>query len=389
MGFFNREPMQARMPRRYDVIVLGLGAMGSSAAHHLAQRGYDILGIDRHHPPHPYGSSHGRTRVIRKAYFEDPGYVPWVERAYTLWGDLESASGRRILHETGGLHLGTPEGTQVPGARRALDEHGLAYEDLTSDEVRDRFPAFAPTDEHEAVLEPEAGFVQVHAAIEAQLDLAREHGAELLFGTQAWGWAEHPTHVRVSTHEGEAFHADELVVAMGPWLPKHVPELDIGFTVERQIQFVLDAPMDIEGPEGEPMPVFTFEPTPGTVFYGVHRPDGLLKAAVHHQGERTDPDEVDRIVDQADERPLRELVEAYAPGLNGPVEETMVCLYTNTPDEHFLIDRHPKGNRTLLVSPCSGHGFKFTPAIGEAVAQLVAGNETELDRSMFRLERFL
>lgn len=377
------------MPRRYDVIVLGLGAMGSAAAHHLARAGFDVLGLDRHHPPHPYGSSHGKTRVIRTAYFEHPDYVPWIERAWELWRELEEASEREILVETGGVHLGTPEGTQVPGARRALDRHGHPYEELDPDGIRGRYPAFDPADGHRAVVEPQAGFLHVHAAIRAHLDRARTHGAELRFGEQAWGWAEKRDHVRVSTHEGHAYRADDVVAAMGPWLPKHVQGLAADFEVERQVQFVVDPPGDPLAAASDRLPVFTYEPEPGTVFYGVHRPDGLVKVAVHHDGELVDPDEVSRLVDRGDEAPLRELLERHAPGLDGPIEETMVCLYTNTPDRHFLLDRHPQGRRVILVSPCSGHGFKFAPAIGEAVEQLVTGRTTELDRELFRVDRLL
>lgn len=376
------------MIRRHDVIVLGLGAMGSATAYHLARQGCDVVGIDRYHPPHPYGSSHGRTRVVRKAIFEHETYVPWIERAYDGWQALEETSGRSILHRTGGLHLGTPDGSQVPGARRVLDEHGLGYEELDAVGIEDRYPTFAPGGTHEAVVEPDAGFVLVHNAIEAHLEAARAHGAELVFGTQAWGWAEHPTHVRVSTHEGDTYQADELVVALGPWLPKHVPEIEVDFEVERQVQFVVDPPNPLEGPDGGPGPVFTYEPEPGTVFYGVHRPDGLVKVAIHHDGELVDPDELEGIVDQDDERPLRRLLSTYAPGLDGPIRETMVCTYTNTPDRHFVLDRHPKGNRVVLVSPCSGHGFKYVPAIGEAAAELARGRRTTLDRELFRIDRF-
>lgn len=377
------------MPDRFDVIVLGLGAMGSAAAHHLARAGYDVVGIDRHHPPHPHGSSHGKTRVIRTAYFEHPDYVPWVERAWDLWRDLEEASGREVLTRTGGVHLGTPEGTQVPGARRSLDRHGRPFEELDPSGIRERYPAFAPREDHRAVVERQAGFVDVHAAIRAHLERAEAHGAELVFGEQAWGWAEKRDDVRVSTHQGSAFVAGDVVAAVGPWLGKYTQDLELGVEVERQVQFVVDPPGDPLYTGGDRLPVFTFEPEPGTVFYGVHRPDGLVKVALHHDGRTVDPDEVSRIVDDGDEAPLRELLATYAPGLDGPVRETMVCLYTNTPDRHFLLDRHPEGRRVVLVSPCSGHGFKFAPAIGEAVEQLVTGRDTELDRELFRVDRLL
>lgn len=373
------------MPHRYDVVVLGLGALGSAAAAHLAKAGYDVAGIERYHPPHPYGAAHGRTRVISKACFGRPGYMPWTERAYDLWRELEEASGRSILTGTGGLHLGTPKGTQVPGAREALDANGLPYEDLTAEAIRERFPAFAPEEAHEAVLEPDAGFLHVHDAIQAHLDRAKAHGATLVFGEQAWGWAEHPTHVRVSTHHGNAYTADDLVVALGPWLPKHVPELNLPFDTKRHVQFVLDAPQELD----PGFPVFTYEPHPGTFLYGIRRPDGRVQVGLDHAGMLTDPDEVNRFVDQKDEAPVRSLLEAYAPGLDGTIREATVGLSTNTPDGGILLDRHPTGNRTVLVSPCDGQGLAIAPAVGEAVSDMVRGRSTRLDASMFSIDRFL
>lgn len=373
------------MTRRYDAIVLGLGPIGAASAHHLAKNGYEVLGLDRYHPPHPYGASHGRTRIIQAATFEHPAYIPWMKRAWKAWRNLEDVTGRTILTRTGALHLGTPKGTHLPRAQDTLQRHGIDHETLDAEAIHDRFPPFSPTEDNEAILEKQAGFLHVRDAIQAHLDQAKAHGATLVFGEQAWGWAEHPTHVRVSTHHGNAYTADDLVVALGPWLPKHVPELNLPFDIKRHVQFVLDAPHELD----PWFPVFTYEPTPGTRLSGVHRPDGRVKVTLGHTGTLTDPDDVDRFVDQKDEAPIRSLLEAYAPGLNGTIREATVGLSTNTPDGNLLLDRHPKGNRTVLVSPCNGRGPALASAVGEAVSDMVRGRSTRLDASLFSIDRFL
>jgi sarcosine oxidase len=370
------------VPRAYDVAVVGLGAMGSHTALELATRGRRVLGIDRHRPPHTLGSTHGRTRIIREAYFEEPLYVPIVQRAYDLWRRLEERSGSRLLTVTGGLMLGASGSEVVVGARASAVEHDLPYEELSARQVRERFPAYAVPDEHEAILEPRAGFLEPEAAVEATLALAAAAGAELRF--------DEP----VRELEGNALRtargtyvADRVVVAAGPWLPELVPGLAALFTAARQPLLWLD-PQEPALFTPERFPVFVWEWKPGWAFYGFPDVGDGFKVAVHHHGEATTPDTVDRGLRPDDEEAIRELVRRFFPAGDGELRESAVCLYTNTPDEHFVIDRLPDDERVLVASPCSGHGFKFAPAVGEILADLATGESPRFDLAPFALRRF-
>jgi sarcosine oxidase len=370
------------VPRAYDVAVVGLGAMGSHTALELATRGRRVLGIDRHRPPHTLGSTHGRTRIIREAYFEEPLYVPIVQRAYDLWRRLEERSGARLLTVTGGLMLGASDSEVVVGARASAVEHDLPYEELSARQVRERFPAYAVPDEHEAILEPRAGFLEPEAAVEATLALAAAAGAELRF--------DEP----VRELEGNALRtargtyvADRVVVAAGPWLPELVPGLAALFTAARQPLLWLD-PQEPALFTPERFPVFVWEWKPGWAFYGFPDVGDGFKVAVHHHGEATTPDTVDRGLRPDDEEAIRELVRRFFPAGDGELREFAVCLYTNTPDEHFVIDRLPDDERVLVASPCSGHGFKFAPAVGEILADLATGESPRFDLAPFALRRF-
>jgi sarcosine oxidase len=370
------------VPRAYDVAVVGLGAMGSHTALELATRGRRVLGIDRHRPPHTLGSTHGRTRIIREAYFEEPLYVPIVQRAYDLWRRLEERSGARLLTVTGGLMLGASDSEVVVGARASAIEHDLPYEELSARQVRERFPAYAVPDEHEAILEPRAGFLEPEAAVEATLALAAAAGAELRF--------DEP----VRELEGNALRtargtyvADRVVVAAGPWLPELVPGLAALFTAARQPLLWLD-PQEPALFTPERFPVFVWEWKPGWAFYGFPDVGDGFKVAVHHHGEPTTPDTVDRGLRPDDEEAIRELVRRFFPAGDGELREFAVCLYTNTPDEHFVIDRLPDDERVLVASPCSGHGFKFAPAVGEILADLATGESPRFDLAPFALRRF-
>jgi sarcosine oxidase len=371
------------MRSRYDVAVVGLGAMGSQAALELASRGHRVVGLDRFRPPHALGSTHGKSRVIREAYFEEPLYVPIVQRAYELWRRLEERCGARLLTMTGGLMLGAPDSEVVAGARASALEHGLPYEELAAREVRDRFPAYAVPDEHVAIFEPRAGFLEPERAVEVALALAADAGAELRFDEPVTGWEDGV----VRTGEGE-YAADCVIVSAGPWLPELVPELAGAFSVARQPLLWLD-PRQPELFAPERFPIFVWEWEPGWAFYGFPDVGDGFKAAIHHHGERTTPDSADRELRPADEAAIRELVRRYVPAADGELREAAVCLYTNTPDEHFVIDYLPGDERVIVASPCSGHGFKFAPAIGEVLADLATGEQPRFDLSPFALGRFV
>jgi sarcosine oxidase len=370
------------MRSKHDVAVVGLGAMGSQAALELATRGLRVVGFDRHRPPHTLGSTHGKTRIIREAYFEEPLYVPIVQRAYELWRRLEERSGARLLTVTGGLMLGAPDSDVVGGARASAVEHGLPFEDLSAREVRERFPAYAVPDDHVAVFEPRAGFLEPEAAVEATLRLAAEAGAELRFDEPVLELDD-----GVLRTAAGAYAADRAILAVGAWLPELAPELAGTFSVARQPLLWLDPP-ERGLFTAERFPIFVWEWEPGWAFYGFPDTGGGFKVAVHHHGERVTAEAVDRALRPEDEETIRGLVRRYFPAGDGPLREAAVCLYTNTPDEHFVIDRLPGEERVIVASPCSGHGFKFSPAIGELLADLATGEEPRFDLTPFALGRF-
>jgi sarcosine oxidase len=369
------------------VVVAGLGAMGSAAADHLARAGFEVVGLDPRDPPHSEGSHGGRTRIIRKAYFEHPTYVPWVRRAYQLWAQLQEDADRELFVRTGGLHVSTPEGRQKTDAQYAVQAHGLTADELDDRELVDRFPGFAHREDLEAIYSPHSGFLWAREAIDAQLARARNHGATLSTGEGLQAWGSTAEGVRVQTARG-TIEADHLVLAVGAWLPEIAPDLPVTFTVERQVQFRFPARRHADRFTPETFPIFAFDGPDGQVFYGIPVPDRGVKIAAHHGGQTTTADTVDRIVRDADEAKVRRFVRSILPDLDGAPAHAEVCLYTNTPDHHFLLDRHPTHEDVVVASPCSGHGFKFAPAIGEGIKDLLVADETRQPRYLFRMGRF-
>jgi sarcosine oxidase len=370
------------MSGTYDVAVVGLGAMGSAAAFHLARRGRSVLGLDRFAPPHALGSSHGSTRIIREAYFEHPAYVPLVQRAYALWSELERASGRELLRITGGLMLGRSEGVLIGGARRSAEEHRLPHELLTAAEVRARFPALAPDDDMVAVCEPRAGVLFPERCIQAHLDLARKHGATLCFDEPATAWRSEGGGVRVATGQGE-YRAAQLLLTAGSWMRAVTPGLELPLTVERQVLYWFAPRAD--GPSFAPArcPIHLWEPSPRRFFYGFPDFGEGVKVALHHGGDVADPENVRREVGGDEVAAMRDLLRRFLPAADGALRSAAVCTYTNTPDEHFWIDRHPDHASVLIASPCSGHGFKFSSVIGEALADLLMEGRPRFDMTLF------
>lgn len=374
------------MNRSFDVVIVGLGAMGSAAAYHLARRGQRVLGLDRFTPPHCFGSSHGQTRFIREAYFEHPLYVPLVQRAYERWSELEQEVGRPLLRQTGGLMIGHPDGVLVTGAQHSAQVHHLPHEVLTATEVRRRFPAFHPADEMVAVWEPRAGILFAEACIEAHLEMARRHGAVLQFEEPVTRWEVDTEGIQVITPKGR-YQARWLLLTAGAWISRLVPDLALPLTVERQVLFWFELAAHSEHFEPNRCPIYMWEYAADRFFYGFPNLGEGVKVARHHEGEATDPDSVRREVGPEEVEAMRALLRRFLPDVVGPLRATAVCLYTNTPDYHFLIDAHPAYPQVLIVSPCSGHGFKFAGAIGEILAELLTEGRTSFDLGFFRLER--
>jgi len=370
------------MAERFDVIIAGLGAMGSAAAYHLARSKRKVLGLDRFTPPHALGSSHGQSRIIREAYFEHPVYVPLVQRAYELWHELSQCAGRQLLQQTGGLMVGPPEGIMVAGAKRSAETHRLPHEVLSAAEVRKRFPGLRPAENMAAVWEPRAGALSPEFCVYAHLDQARLYGAALRWEEPVTRWEADGAGVKVVTSRGE-YRADRLVFTAGPWIGSLVPELKTVFTVERQVQFWFEpkAPALFQPNR---CPIYLWEHAPDRFFYGFPDLGAGVKVAGHHEGVTTNPDAVGREVAPTEVAAMRSLVQQFLPEANGPLRRTAVCLYTNTSDQHFWIDEHPAHRQVLIASPCSGHGFKFSSAIGEVLCAWVNQEKPRFDLSLFR-----
>jgi sarcosine oxidase len=373
--------------RHYDVIVVGLGAHGSATAYQLARRGFRVLGLDQFPVPHERGSSHGQTRIIRIAYYEDPAYVPLIVRALELWQELEGRAGERLFVRTGSLDASAPHDRVFKGSWESCRVHGLPHEVLTGMELSRRYPAYHLPDEFLALFQPAGGYLFAERCIAAHVSLAAAHGAELRTDERVIDWVSSGDRVTVRT-ERSRFSAGRLVLAAGSWNGKLLPALAPYLEPERQVVawFITRRP-DLFRPER--LPVFNIAAEEGR-FYGFPSSDGISFkiGKYHHLAERADPDRVDRIVHERDLATLSEFTQRYFPDVGEVVQASSVCLFTNTPDEHFAIGPLAAEPRVILLSPCSGHGFKFASVVGELVADLVSRGETDFDLSLFRTDRF-
>jgi sarcosine oxidase len=371
--------------REFDCIVLGVGGMGSAACYHLACRRQHVLGLEQFEIPHEHGSSHGHSRVIRKAYFEDPRYVPLLHRAFELWRALERESGEKLLHITGGLNIGPPDHACIRGVLESVRRHGLPHAVLDAAEVRRRFPAIRPVGDVIGVHEMEAGFLRPERCVTAHVEGARRHGAEIRTGQRVSAIDWTGNEVRVTSGDG-IHRAAKLVVTAGPWLPSVLP-IGLPLRVERQVQLWFQ-PREPAIFEPGRMPVFICFLNDRS-YYGVPAFDGRgVKVCRHHGGATVTPDTVDRTVTRADKDDVRSFIRTHLAPLDGPSQDGKVCLYTNTPDEHFIIGPSPALERVVIAGGFSGHGFKFAGVVGEIVADLVISGTTKHDIAMFAPTRF-
>jgi sarcosine oxidase len=372
--------------RTYDVIVIGVGAMGAAALYHLARRGLRVLGLDRYEIPNSMGSSHGLTRIIRLAQYEDPAYVPFVRRAYELWKELEHAAQRRLLFETGTLSAGRV-GTRVfDGALRSCIEHNVPHEVLTSDEISARFPAMRFPADVMGVHERLGGYLEPEACITTHVAMAQRLGAKVHARERVIGWSSDERGVEVRT-ERATYHAKQLVICPGAWADQLVDVAAGVVQTERQVVGWFE-PLrpDLFSPHR--MPVFVVDVDEGH-YYGfpVHGAPGFKIGRYHHLEERVSIEQLDREPHPRDEAVLRVAVERYFPLAAGPLLSMAVCTFSLTPDGNFVIDRHPHQPRVTLAMGFGGHGFKFASAVGEASADLVVHGETRVDTSIFRWGR--
>jgi sarcosine oxidase len=371
----------------FDAVVVGLGAMGSATVSSLARRGCRVVGIEKFAPGHDRGSSHGATRIIRLGYFEDPSYVPLVRAAYPLWRDLAVKSGVPVINITGIVEIGRPDSELVEGTLRASRLHGLSHEVLDAATLMRRFPAFRVPQGYVGVYQPDGGFLRAEQAIRAQLALARDAGAQLRFDENVVAIEPRGKGVRVATQNG-VVDARCAIVTAGPWVKSLLPGLPVPIRVTRQVLGWF-APRERALFSPDRFPVFLLQNADG-LFYGF--PDdgtsGVKVAKHHHADETVDPDACDREVSAADEAMIRAVLAAHIPAADGPRLSATTCLYTVTPDGDFILDRVPGEESIIVASPCSGHGFKFAPVVGEILADLAITESTVHDISRFAIARF-
>jgi sarcosine oxidase len=386
------------MQKTWDVMVAGVGAIGSAALFQLARRGASVLGIDRFHPPHDRGSSHGDTRITRLALGEGGQYVQFARRSHEIWRELEADTGRMLLREVGCLVYGSTERCgRAHGAADFLQttigvaqRHAIPHEVLDAAALRGRFPQFSFRGDERGCYEHTAGFVHPEKCIAAEIEVAQRHGADLRTGEQVLGWEKNGEAVRVTTDKG-SYEGGRLIVCAGAWLPGLVPDLARRAKVFRQVLFWFETEAPRERFAPERMPVFIRVPDSGTdMFYGfpaIDGPDGGMKVA-GEQFEKTDaPDEVSMVVTDEEVRAMHAVAAPHVP-ITSRCVKTVVCKYTVTPDFDFVIDRHPDCDRIWLASACSGHGFKHSAAVGEALAEAVLGRGSGFDLAPFGLGRF-
>ncbi|MFI6940120.1 N-methyl-L-tryptophan oxidase [Streptomyces sp. NPDC050418] len=380
------------MSRTYDVIVLGLGGMGSSAVWHLAERGVRVLGLEKFGPAHNRGSSHGGSRITRQSYFEGAEYVPLLLRAYELYERLERDTGLGIATLCGGLMAGRPDCRTVAGSLESARTWDLPHELLDARAIRRRFPTLAPRDDEVALYEARAGLLRPETTVTAQLRLAERAGAELRFEEPVTHWSAEGGGVRVETAQG-AYTAGQLVICPGAWAPQILARMGLPITIERQIMYWFQPTGGTAPYEPGRHPVYIWEDAADVQIYGfpaIDGPDGGAKVAFFRKnGAPCTPETIDRTVYEHEIDAMAAQARRHLPTLPGKFLRAATCMYSTTDDEHFVLARHPDHPDAVTVA-CgfSGHGFKFVPVVGEILADLALRGATEHPISLFDPRRF-
>jgi len=374
----------------YDAIVVGLGAHGSAAAAALARRGLRVLGLERFGRGEAHGSSGGWSRMIRITHYEDPWLVPLAEASWERWLALGEEVGSTLLQETGGLYGGPPGHAVLEGSREAAARNGVPFEVLDAAEIHRRWPIFRPADDTIAVYEAKAGMLHADGANAAHLEVAERGGADLRFNCRVVDWRPASGGgFEVEDADGSVTGGDHLVLAAGPWIGDLVPDLRLPLRVERECPCWFRPTVDPSSVGAHELPIWVIVER-GTAYYGIrHDPEIGLKVSIHHWGTFGDPDEIDRTVGEVEIERIRAWMRRRMPAANGPLANARVCLYTNTPDEQFVIDGHPAAPGVAFASACSGHGYKFAPVIGEILADLAIDGATSWPIDRFRAARLI
>lgn len=372
---------------KYDVIVLGLGAMGSAASFHLARRGFKVLGLDANSQGHKFGSSHGTSRIIREAYLEGPSYVPLVQRSYQLWRELEAETGADLLRITGGLTIGDAHSDFVTGALNSSRLFNLPYEYLDAAETARQFPAFRLDENMTAVYEKNAGILYPESCVFAHLDLASRYGAEIHHEEPVLKWSSVNDSVVVET-ERDTYRAERLIITAGPWASELLTGLGLPLVVQRvvNVHFEPDSPQRF-APEN--CPVYLFQVAEGEYYGFPALPGEGVKFGRHDAEDVCTPQTINREVAPAEIKPLQDVLNRYMPGSAQTFLRSLTCMYTNTPDRHFIIDRHPALENVVYGCGFSGHGFKFSAVIGEILADLSVDGNTRHSIEFLAASRFI
>lgn len=377
------------MSKQYEVVVIGLGGMGSAALYHLARRKRRVLGIEQFTSPHDRGSSHGKSRIIRQAYFEDPAYVPLVFRAYELWRELETETNRALLTITGGLMIGAPDSPIIKGSSQSALAYDIPHEMLDSHELKRRYPQLKAPDHFAALYERMAGYVNPEETVKAHLDAAESRGAEIHFEESVIRWDADGDRVKVKTDSDE-YEAESLVISAGPWAPDILKDLHFPLSVERLVMYWFDPIGGIEQFKAERLPIHVWQVEEGIVYgFPAHGdPKEGVKIGHHTAKSACTPQTIDRKVSGDEIELMRQCIAKYIPSLGGDCLNAITCMYTMTPDEHFIIGLHPNHRRTAIAAGFSGHGYKFASAVGEILADLITEGSTKLSIELFAPSRF-
>ena len=373
--------------RHYDAIVAGVGGHGSAIAYHLAKSGTKTLALERFELNHGNGSSHGETRGMRTAYYEHPGYLPLIDRALELWDDLQKMTDKPIIRMTGGVAIGSEEGALVRGQIDAAKKHRFPHEVLGPKEANERFPCFHLSDQETCFYTPGSGILWSENCIATHVKLAREEGAQMHFNEPLVRWTQQKDKILVRTSMGE-YTTDKLVLSSGAWLPRLVAELGLPLKVERQVLFWFRPLREKANFGPGRMPAFNWQDPEGRIFYGVADVGTGVKVARHHGGKITTPGRVGRKLTKKDAAQPSALVKTGFPQLDPEPVGGRVCLYTNAPDNQFVIDFYPGNENVIIASPCSGHGFKFASVVGEVVTELATRGRSSFDLDFVSIARF-
>jgi len=376
---------------KYDVIVVGIGAFGSAACDHLARRGARVLGLEQFEVPNALGSSGGETRFIRLSYFEHPDYVPLLRRAYRNWDELGERTGEQVLFRTGAVYIGRPDGELISGSLRAARSYGIDHEMLDPVALRERCGPFELPEGFAAMYEPEGGYVRSLRAIAGHAGQAREHGARIIAGETVHSWTSRSGGVRVTTDKG-SYQAGKIIFSAGSWTSQLLQDLAVKLTVTRQPLFWVAPAQDAPFRQGRfcCWALQGDEPAFQGIHYGFPIIDDqkAMKIGHHFPGQAGTPRTLDRNPRPGDFQPLMPVFDTFLPSGRGPVAGAMVCMYTNSPDGHFIVDRHPEHDNVVLACGFSGHGFKFASVLGEALADLALEGRSTLPIDFLGLQRF-